>query len=128
MITVDQINAMLHQLTLFRVPLDDFEEWLTGASWNMQKDSDQDAVRMVGRIERLLSELDEGYKSEAQVFRELGEIAGIFELSNVSVIPRVASSSARHGDPINVPFQWSAASDRPLGLGFSYIPLVPAAR
>jgi hypothetical protein len=130
MVTVDQIKSMLQQLTLFRISLDDFEEWLTAASWNMHKDSKPDAVRMVGQIELLLSEYDGGYRSEKQVFDGLSLIAGVFEMSNAPAMPRVAASSTWHWyrDSPNLKFQLSEASDRQYGSGFSYTPLVQASR
>lgn len=127
MITVDQIKSRLQQLTLFRISLDSFEEWLTSASWNMHKDSEPDAVKMVGQVERLLAEQDAGFRSQEQLFQELRQLAGIFELSNAVIEVRVFTSAERP-DPLTVPFRWSEVSDKPLGSGFSCTLLGPAAR
>lgn len=128
MITVDQIKAMLHQLTLFRVPLDEFEEWLTSASWNMHNNADQETLGVVGRIERLLSEHDGGYRSELELYEELRKIAGTFEISVDPNLPRVGASSARWREPIRFRFELSEAADKSHAAGFSYTPLLANAR
>ena len=81
MITAAQIRSMIQQLTLLKISLDDFDQWLTAASWNMHKDSQpesDEAKRMIGKIELGLAEFDAGHKSRRQLFNELAILAGLF--------------------------------------------------
>jgi hypothetical protein len=61
MITVSQIREHLIDMLVSLDPesaLDAFEDWLASASWNMHLDSTVDAVRLVGKIQLTLAELD----------------------------------------------------------------------
>lgn len=83
MITIDQIRIMLQQLTLSRISLDEFDEWLTANSWNMHQAHDVEVVRLVGTVERLLAEEEEGYISERQMYDQFGKLSRFFRLTDV---------------------------------------------
>ncbi|MGA3264162.1 MAG: hypothetical protein ABSC47_08980 [Terracidiphilus sp.] len=93
MITTSQIRAMIQQLTLSEISLDDFEEWLTATSWNMRRDSEPEAVRAVGKIELFLAEMDAPHISEAELLKSLADLAGIFKMGEAPAVRIVADSS-----------------------------------
>ncbi len=84
MITVDQTRAMLQQVVLASVSLDEFDEWLSEASWNMHHDSSPEAIRLVGKIELLLAAYDDGLQSEQQTLSSLAALHPVFVLNDVS--------------------------------------------
>ena len=71
MITVDQIRTVLQQVVESKLSLDEFDEWLSRASWEMHKDSAPDAVQAVGTIELRLAEADSRTVSEEDLVQEL---------------------------------------------------------
>jgi hypothetical protein len=71
MITVDQIRTVLQQVVESKLSLDEFDEWLSRASWEMHKDSAPDAVQTVGTIELRLAEADSRTVSEEDLVQEL---------------------------------------------------------
>jgi len=74
MITVDQTRAMLQQVIAAGVSLDQFDEWLSKASWNMHHDSSPEAISLVGKIELLLAEYDDGLQSEQETLSSLAAL------------------------------------------------------
>jgi len=124
MITAAQIRSMIHQLTLSKVSLDDFEEWFTAASWNAHQDSDIEAMKLVGEIELDLAEMDTGHKSYGEVLNDLSRLAGIFEMGEVQT--KMATSSTVKTFPFSLQFEPSADADKQHGMEFSYTPLLPA--
>ena len=125
MITTTQIRAMIQQVTLFKISLDDFEEWLTAASWSMHQDSEPEAVQLVGKIELGLAEVDAGHKSYADLLRDFASLAGMFEIGCAPAIPRLVASSSARSFPFNFRFELSEDVDKRYGMGFSYTPLLP---
>ncbi len=59
MLNSAQIRIMVGELVLSRISLDDFEDWLVGASWNMHQNPEIDAEtkRLVGAIELNVSQI-----------------------------------------------------------------------
>ena len=136
MITVDQIRSMLQQLTLSQLSLDDFDEWLTGASWNMQQASSPEAISMVGQIEARLAEYEDGHISWETIIEAFGKMAVVpppmppifspFEMSNSRPMPAIVTSAmTADASVLNFPLRWSAASDKQPVSGFSYTLLRP---
>jgi hypothetical protein len=78
MITVDQIRAMLQQVVLASVSLDQFDEWLSKASWNMHHNSSAEAISLVGKIELILAEYDDGLQSEEQTLSSLSALNPVY--------------------------------------------------
>jgi hypothetical protein len=78
MITVDQIRTMLQQVILASVSLDQFDEWLSKASWNMHHESSPEAISLVGKIELILAEYDAGFQSEEQTLSSLSALNPVF--------------------------------------------------
>ena len=122
MITAAQIRSMIQQLTLLKISLDDFDQWLTAASWNMHKDSQpesDEAKRMIGKIELGLAEFDAGHKSRRQLFNELAILAGLFEMGTPTPLV-LAASSTLNVVPFSFQFELTARVDRQLGMELSY--------
>ena len=117
---------MIQQLTLLEISLDDFEEWLTSASWNMHQDSEPSAIRLVGKIELLISEMDASNLSEAAIVKGLSALGGIFEMGNTPNVRIVATSSSARFIPFMYQAELSEGADKQPGLVFSYTPLLPA--
>jgi hypothetical protein len=97
MITVDQIRAELQRVVLSEISLDDFDEWLTKASWNMQQDSAPGAVNLVGKIELLLADYDSERVSHPSLITALHELETEDEPRAARPLPfrRAAPESAR---------------------------------
>jgi hypothetical protein len=56
MISQADVNNQLRRFVEGAVSLDDFEDWLVAHSWNMHKDSDSEAQKLVGAVELALAE------------------------------------------------------------------------
>jgi hypothetical protein len=89
MISVEQIRSMIEQLTLSKLSLDDFDEWLTRASWNMHVSSSPEAIALVGQIEGGLAVYEAGdisYDAMMQEFGKIGVQAGDLHTSLASKV------------------------------------------
>jgi len=124
MIEVAQIQAMIQQLSLYRISLDAFEDWLVQASWNMHVDSPPEAISMVGKIERILAENSGQYITEQQAIEVLGEMAGIIHIGPTADMVIASGTPASTSLP---EIRWSAVSDKGFGWGFACTPgqLIP---
>lgn len=81
--------------------LDDFEDWLTQASWNMHQTSDVLAQRFVGAIELRLAEYDSGHFDEAELRKELKDLVVEYSLRiSESPITVTSSSSANFSSQV----------------------------
>lgn len=125
MITADQIRAMVHQLILSKISLDEFEEWLTANSWNAHQDSEVEAMQLVGKIELALAEAGTDQESYAALLKVLGGMVGTFEMGTPPA-PRLVASSTVKLIPFSFQFELLADVDKRYGMGFSYTPLLPA--
>jgi hypothetical protein len=69
MITVAQIREHLvdYLASDSAEALDQFDDWLAGASWNMHQHSDPQAQRLVSAVELCLAEYDAGKVEERQL-------------------------------------------------------------
>jgi hypothetical protein len=121
MITVDQIRAMLQQVILASVSLDQFDEWLSKASWNMHHDSSPEAISLVGKIELILATYDEGLQSEDHALSCLRDLpVFLFNNSNAASI-----STGGTGNVVSRPStQWVVVGKQPASV-FSYTPVLP---
>jgi hypothetical protein len=87
MITVEQTRSKLVQLTLSKLSLDDFDQWLTKASWNMHVSSSPEAVALVGQIEETLAIYEAGdipYETMMQEFCRMEAQANVLQTSRAS--------------------------------------------
>lgn len=71
MIAEHQIREWLGRFLHGEVSLDQFEDWLVQRSWNMHRDSDEEAQKMAAAIELRLAEHSSGHLSDAQLRDEL---------------------------------------------------------
>ncbi|MBI4460470.1 MAG: hypothetical protein HY648_10490 [Acidobacteria bacterium] len=74
MLSLDQIRKQLQEYLAQRISLDQFEDWLVSASWNMHKHADKDAQHLVGAIELRLAEYSRGHLGDSELKYELGMI------------------------------------------------------
>lgn len=123
MITVEQIQervqSLLGDASAGELRLDDFDAWLSRASWNMHQDSDLRAVRFASAIELSLAEFDADHIEESELRQQLKSLANEYAvakgnpsvLSAASVQVFVSSSTsfnfqelgfARVGNPLVV--------------------------
>lgn len=115
MISGNQIRVMAEQLSLSKMSLDDFEEWLSKASWNMHKDSDDEARKLVGAIELCLAESEA--KTDSDTIGKIGKIAGFVRIGEK---PQVFTTSIIESIPVfSFQFEMSADADRPLEMVFA---------
>ncbi|SRR6266496_1126782 len=77
MIEENEIRAKLLSLS----DLDEFEDWIAEQSWNMHRDSDPSAQRLVGKIELALAEFRDGIISEPLLRQQLKNLARTYEVS-----------------------------------------------
>jgi len=125
MITAAQIRAMIQQLTSTKISLDDFEEWMTAASWNMHKESsDPDAIRMVGKFELYLAE--SAQKKQEEIIGNLASIAGVFQIGETPGISVTTAGTASQTIPLKYQFELSADAGKQFEKEFSYTLLLPA--
>lgn len=127
MVSAVQIRAMVQQLTLSKISLDDFEEWLSASSWNMHKDSDPSAVELVGKIELILAEANE----DADAVAELRSLSGVtvFEMGanpNPNILVVSGGSIRQLKSPLKFRPVSSAAADKKSVAELSYTPFQPA--
>ncbi len=84
MITVDQIGAMLENVIVSKASLDQLDEWLSKATWNMHLDSSADAISLIGKLELTLAAYDEGFQSEDQTVSSLRELHSVYRECSVT--------------------------------------------
>ena len=127
MITAAQIRAMIQQLSLYKISLDDFEEWFTAASWNAQKVEGSDAaeaLQMVGKVELCLAEGER--KPYAEFLQDMEAIAGMFRIGEAPVLASAVSAGNVKAVPFKLQFAPSAGADTRFVMELSYTPLQPA--
>jgi hypothetical protein len=114
MVTASQIRERLLDLLASDQPeaVDDFDEWIVAASWNMHKDSEIRARRLVSAIELRLAEFDSGQIKEEDLRKQLKEIM----LSHLISIPEspVVVSSGSSADFTHQVWAFSSADMSPL--------------
>jgi hypothetical protein len=71
MITESQIRERLLAYLTRSSSLNEFEDWLVAASWNMHRDSDAAAQSLVGAIELRLAEYSNDHLDDDALEREL---------------------------------------------------------
>lgn len=71
MIAESQIREKLARFLSKQWSLDQFEDWIVDRSWNMHKDSDELAQKLVSAIELRLAEHSSGHLDECQLRDEL---------------------------------------------------------
>jgi hypothetical protein len=71
MITEAQIQQQLFGYLIRELSLNQFEDWLVGQSWNMHRDSNKAAQRLVGAIELRLAEYSNDHLTDDALEREL---------------------------------------------------------
>lgn len=93
MVTAAQVRVMVGELSLSKISLDDFEEWLTRVSWNMHQNPnvDDETKKFVGAIELRLADSDSskliGELEKAAGFYSIGEKPSVVTAANVETIP-----------------------------------------
>lgn len=75
MINEAQLRRDLIQLIQGRIPLDEFEERLVRASWNMHQDSSASAIFLASAIELRLAEHSAGHLDEREMRDEFSTLA-----------------------------------------------------
>lgn len=100
---------MVKELSLSKISLDEFEEWLTQASWNMHRylDANDEAQRLVGAVELCLAEASG--KTYRELLEELESIAGYFQIGEGPVI---ATGANVQTVPVNSRLESLADVDR----------------
>jgi hypothetical protein len=127
MINAAQIRAMVEQLTLSKISLDDFEDWFSVKSWNAHLDDSPEAaetLRLIGRIELCLAEDEEETRPYEELLGRLQAIVGVFWIGQVPASP--ASSGTVRKIPFSFQYVSSADADKRSSAGLSYTPLLPA--
>lgn len=71
MIQEFEIRAHFAAFASGAISLEDFEDWLDGASWNMHADSAPSAIRLASSALLLFSEFGLGYRNQASLRSEL---------------------------------------------------------
>lgn len=75
MLSEIELREELSRLLSKEISLNSFEEWFVQHSWNMHKNSDVSAQQLASAIELRLAEYDNGDLPEADLYRELGQLA-----------------------------------------------------
>ena len=74
MVSVQDIQAKLASCVLGGSLLDEFDEWFSGHTWNMHRDSDPEAQELAAKIELLLAEHSSGHRTESELRSEFGHL------------------------------------------------------
>jgi hypothetical protein len=97
MISESQIREKLGRYLRDDVSLDGFEDWFAQSSWNMHKDSGEEAQKLASAIELRLAEHSSGHLSERALRDELRKFANPPVVSvafgNVQLVPEVEPAS-----------------------------------
>src|SRR5690349_1039173 len=75
MISLDEIRRQAKEVLAGRMSIEDFDEWLLDASWDMHRDSSADARRTASQISNRLYEHSKGHLSEDALKARLAELA-----------------------------------------------------
>jgi hypothetical protein len=77
MANVREIRERLEALLSQRISLDDFEDWFAPYTWNIHKNSDEDAQQLAYAIEHQLSQYEDDCDAlRIELTRLLGASAG----------------------------------------------------
>ena len=71
MVSIELIREHVDQLLADNCSLDEFEDWLVGASWNMHQDADSEVQDLVGFLELHLAEYSAGHLDYSDLIVEL---------------------------------------------------------
>jgi hypothetical protein len=115
MIAESQIRERLIRFLRNEVSLGEFEDWLVQNSWNMHKDSEEAAQKLVSAIELRLAEHSSGHLSDCELRDELRPF-----VTNYSVevwFGNLPSRIVQQEPPNNV-----AATAKALQVAFPYRP------
>src|SRR5271157_2926735 len=81
-----QLRDQIINLLSHRMPLNEFEDWLVQKSWNLHRSADALTQELAYATQLRLAEYDEDHLSEADLRRELRELADAYlPLENVRV-------------------------------------------
>lgn len=73
MILDSDVRKKMVEVSLNRIPLSVFQEWLNDNSWSMHRDSDADAIELVSMLHHLFSEFDHGDLVESELRSEIDD-------------------------------------------------------
>ncbi len=71
MVSIELIREYVDQLLANNCSLDEFEDWLVGASWNMHQNADSEVQQLVGFLELHLAEYSAGHLDYSDLIVEL---------------------------------------------------------
>jgi hypothetical protein len=77
MVSAADIRSRVSQLLSGVVSLDEFDEWFSASTWNMHRDSDQEAQELAGAIELLLAEHSSGHLTDGDLRIKLSPFADL---------------------------------------------------
>jgi hypothetical protein len=76
MISESSVREKLLEVVQDKISLEQFENWLSASSWNMHRDSSQEAIEIASSIHLLLSERDDRVLSETDLRKQLFSLVG----------------------------------------------------
>ena len=96
MVSIELIREHVDQLLAHNCSLDEFEDWLVGASWNMHKNADSEVQQLVGFLELHLAEYSAGHLDYSDLIVELRtlQLHGATQAPFQAVFISFADSSA----------------------------------
>jgi hypothetical protein len=98
MISESQIREKLGHYLSKEWSLAQFEDWLAQGSWNMHKDSEEQAQKLASAIELRLAEHSSGHLDEKELRAELQALVNS-HIANVSFGQAEMSSDAQNNAP-----------------------------
>lgn len=102
-----ELREQVANYLLGESPLDSFDDWFTGASWNIHRDSDPATRRLAYAIELRLAEHSSGHLTDAQLADELLRLLGRYSATvSLDVDPspslETAASATRYPLPASI--------------------------
>ncbi len=93
MISESQIRSQLGRYLRVEMSLDHFEDWVAQSSWNMHKDSGEQAQKLASAIELRLAEHSSNHLDEVSLRDELRQLLNpqVIEISFNDIPPAISN-------------------------------------
>lgn len=90
MIQEAEIREQMANVVEDRLSLDDFEDWIVRQSWNMHRDSNEDAQSLASEIELALAEHSSNHLGEQELRALLRSLLGEIQITAQVSVERIA--------------------------------------
>ena len=89
MIQEAEIRERIANVVQDRLSLDDFEDWVARQSWNMHRDSNEDAQSLVSEVELALAEYSSNHLDEQELWALLRSLLDEIQITAQVAVDRI---------------------------------------